>query len=136
MRENLKMRFCFIEKTIRAIDRLNLAMLWNRADIARSKIFVGRVEWQVKGSYFKLNKHIFRIFWQLLVIFFVNASLRLKRSTELIVLNNSEVSLMTSALLMLRPAEFLMWTVPKLSNADQVPAQWIFYFKKCFWHCR
>ena len=56
------MDFCFIGEKIRAIDQLNLAMLWNRADIARSKIFVEGVEWQVKGCYFKLNKHIFRIF--------------------------------------------------------------------------
>lgn len=37
----------FLGKKIRAIDQLNLAMSWNRADIARSEIFVEGVKWEV-----------------------------------------------------------------------------------------
>lgn len=43
-------------KKIRAVDQLNLAMLWDRADIARSKIFKEGIEWQViKEIYFEVK---------------------------------------------------------------------------------
>ena len=46
------MHFCFIDKNLQAIAQLNLAMLLDRSDIARTNIFLEGKEWQVKKLFF------------------------------------------------------------------------------------
>lgn len=50
----MEMHICFLGGKVRPINQLHLAMLLDRAEIARSKIFIKGVEWKVKSFNFEM----------------------------------------------------------------------------------